>query len=208
MEKIMQKLIRLMIKGMLVFSFLSAGCVSQRIVPIPDIEELAKEAEAGDAKAQFRLGAAYDFGLGVRSSGKDAWKWYRMAAEAGNADAQNSLGRGYQAENNYKQALIWFRKSAEQNHPVAITNLGYLHDLGLGVPQDRKKGYELYLRAAEMGWGDAMINIGQMFGTGQLGDVDLRLGCVWTIRALQYSAHYEAKKRASKVNGTYFGLTG
>ncbi|NWF37747.1 sel1 repeat family protein [Mariprofundus sp. NF] len=155
--------------------------------------ELTKLAKAGDVKAQFRLGSAYDTGTGVRRSRNKAEKWYRMAAESGYAEAQNSLGSGYQAEEMYQEAFYWYEKAAKQNHSVAIGNLGYLYDLGLGVPQDRQKGYELYLRSAELGWAQSMFNIGQMLGSGQLGKTDLMSGCVWTIRALKYSDHKNTK---------------
>ena len=53
-------------------------------------------AEQGHARAQFMLGAMYEFGLGLPQNNKIAVKWYRLAAEQGNADAQHKLGLTYQ----------------------------------------------------------------------------------------------------------------
>ena len=53
-------------------------------------------AEQGNARAQFMLGAMYEFGLGLPQNNKIAVKWYRLAAEQGNADAQHELGVMYQ----------------------------------------------------------------------------------------------------------------
>lgn len=42
-------------------------------------------AEQGDATAQNNLGVMYEYGLGVPKDDAEAVKWYRMAAEQGNA---------------------------------------------------------------------------------------------------------------------------
>jgi TPR repeat protein len=56
------------------------------------LQEWTPLAEAGDAKAQNKLGVMYDNGLGVPQDYLEALKWFRMAAEQGHADAQHSLG--------------------------------------------------------------------------------------------------------------------
>ena len=173
-----------------------SACVTQSHKPNPEIQALINSANLGNTEAQFKLGSAYDSGQGVTRNGNEALKWYLMAAEAGNAEAQNSVGSGYQAKKQYMLAYEWYEKAAKQNHALATNNLGYLHDLGLGVPQDRKKGYDLYLKSANLGWAEAMYNIGQMLGSGQLGEVDINEGCVWTIRALKYSIPGKVKEQA------------
>ncbi|MCY3824879.1 MAG: tetratricopeptide repeat protein [Nitrospinae bacterium] len=50
-------------------------------------------AEAGDVKAQFKLGVMYDRGENVPQHFAEAVKWYRAAAEQGHAEAQLALGR-------------------------------------------------------------------------------------------------------------------
>jgi TPR repeat protein len=150
------------------------------------VEELARKADAGDVEAQFRLGSAYDSGQGVARDAAEAEKWYRRAAEAGHAEAQNSLGSGLQAQKRYEEARTWYERAAAQKHPLAITSLGYLHDLGLGTKQDRRKGFELYSQAADLGWAEAMWNLANMYGAGQLGEKDLNMACSWTFRALKY----------------------
>lgn len=51
-------------------------------------------AEAGDVKAQFKLGVMYDRGENVPQNFAEAEKWYRAAAEQGHPEAQLALG-GY-----------------------------------------------------------------------------------------------------------------
>jgi TPR repeat protein len=46
-----------------------------------------KAAEQGDAKAQFNLGVAYEYGEGVKKDLTAALHWFRLAAAQGDADA-------------------------------------------------------------------------------------------------------------------------
>ena len=156
-----------------------------------EIKVLIVKAEAGDMDAQLRVGAAYDFGKGAPRDGNEAMKWYRMAAERGSAEAQNSVGSGLQAEKRYDEALPWYEKASAQGHALATNNMAYLYDLGLGVKQDRRKGFEIYSRAADLGWAEAMWNIANMYGAGQLGEKDLVSACVWSKRANKYAAPHE-----------------
>jgi len=152
-----------------------------------ETKELIAKADAGDSDAQFKVGLAYDSGNGAPSSSDKAKKYYRMAAEQGLAEAQNSLGSMYQAEKNYAEAKTWYERAFAQNHPMATNSLGYLYDLGLGVPQDRNKGFELYSQAADLGWAEAMWSIAVMYGGGQIGKPDLFAACKWAVRAQKYS---------------------
>jgi hypothetical protein len=163
------------------------------VIAIPDLAlaqsssltTLESKARAGDVLAQLELASRFDFGTGVRKSRKNAEYWYRLAADAGNADAQNALGSMLQDRRKYEEARGWYEKAAAQAHPQGTHNLAYLYDLGLGVPQDRFKGKEQYVVAARLGWGEAMWNLANMAALGQAGPQDWFATCVWTTRALK-----------------------
>ena len=155
-----------------------------------ETKELITKADAGDMEAQFRVGNIYDTGNGAPSSREKAKKYYQMAAEQGYAEAQNSLGSMLQAEKNYVEAKSWYELAMAQNHSMATNSLGYLYDIGLGIPQDRNKGFELYSRAANLGWSEAMWNLANMHGAGQVGKPDLFMACVWAVRAQKYAEHH------------------
>jgi TPR repeat protein len=65
-----------------------------------------------------QLGDAYDTGAGVKRDVTEAIKWYRRAAEQGNAEGQYSLGGKYDSGDgvaqDFAEALKWYRKAAEQ----------------------------------------------------------------------------------------------
>jgi TPR repeat protein len=77
-------------------------------------------------------------------------------AESGDAQARNELGEAYYAgkrgvARNPVEAVKWFRKAAEQNHPVAQSNLGVCYERGDGVGKYEVESYKWYLLAAAQG---------------------------------------------------------
>ena len=95
--------------------------------------------------AQFLIAYMYDNGEGVLENDKAAVKWYTLAAEQGDAVAQNNLGIMYAggkgvAEND-RVAAKWFIKAAEQGYADAQYNLGLKYVYGEGVLTDNRRAY-------------------------------------------------------------------
>ena len=109
------------------------------------VELLIPLAEAGDAKAQTRLGVMYEKGLGVTQDYTVAIKWYRKAAEQGDAQAQTNLGfmyaNGFGVPQDDTEAVMWFRKAAEQGDAYAQSNVSFMYYNGFGVPKDYVKAF-------------------------------------------------------------------
>ena len=82
------------------------------------IAEYKKDAEAGDANAQFNLGVCYEKGTGVAIDKREAFKWYKCAAEAGDSIAQFNLGVMYRVGEgiavNNSEAFKWCKLAAEK----------------------------------------------------------------------------------------------
>ena len=112
-------------------------------------------AEAGDMVAAFNIGILYAQGLGVTKDPAQAFRWYKMAADADYAPAQFNLGAAYRegagVEVDMFQAAHWWSKSAAQDHPQATFNLATLYFHGNGVQRDRDRAQALYQKAAELG---------------------------------------------------------
>lgn len=87
-------------------------------------------AEAGEARAQYHLGALYEEGHGVKRNAATAAGWYRRAARQGHAQAQNALailaieGRG--VERDPVEAYKWFALAARSGNGFAQRNLDKL----------------------------------------------------------------------------------
>jgi len=101
----------------------------------------------------------------------EAVKYYRKAAELGNADAQSTLGWMYDqakgVRRNYAEAAKWYRKAAEQGNNVAQNNLGTLYYNGQGVKRNYSEALKWFRKAADHGNAAAYGWLGDMYYNGQ-----------------------------------------
>lgn len=93
------------------------------------------EAAKGNPVAQFNIGHMYEFGEGVTPSHELAAKWYELAADQGDARAQQRLASLYYDQGKYDIAVMWYERGAEQGLAEAQADLGASYGLGQGVPQ-------------------------------------------------------------------------
>jgi len=130
-----------------------------------------RQAEAGDANAQYHLGWMYYYGEGVLKNFTEAVKWFRRAADQGNANAQYNLGWMYYygegVPKEFTEAVKWYRRAAEQGLAIAQFNLGNMYYYGEGVPKEFTEAVKWYRRAAEQGDASAQFNLAQMYRRGE-----------------------------------------
>jgi len=86
-------------------------------------------AEQGDTRAQSTLGLLYYRGSkDVPRNEAEAAKWFRLAAQHGDATAQFNLGvmysEGQGVPQDHAKAVHFYRLAAEQGNPQAEYNLG------------------------------------------------------------------------------------
>ena len=97
-------------------------------VTMTTLTGLELQAEAGDARAQFRLGEIYEEGRGVTPDAERAVACYRRAAQQNNVEAQLALGvlyaLGETVVRDFSQAFVWFTQAAAQGHEEALTLRG------------------------------------------------------------------------------------
>ena len=103
----------------------------------------------------------------------EAERWFRKAAEQGDALAQHNLGHIYQGVPapyrtdqdvplDHAEAVRWFRRAAEQGHVSAASSLAIKYRDGNGIMQDLAEAFRWFLRAAELGDVTAMGETGAM----------------------------------------------
>jgi chaperonin cofactor prefoldin len=99
---------------------------------------------------RIRGGEYVDFD---RANLKTALNVWMEAAQAGDAEAQNTVGeiyeRGLGDTPNYEAAALWYQKATDQGYTRAMFNLGTLYEQGLGVPADKMRALNLYRQS----WG-------------------------------------------------------
>ena len=86
-------------------------------------------------------------------------KWFRKAAEQGDAEAQYNLGVCYDdGEGVVKdqfEAIMWYRKAADQRNDKAQYNLGVCYANGEGVAKNEVITYQWWLLASANGNDDS-----------------------------------------------------
>jgi len=94
---------------------------------------------------------------------KPAVETNETRAGLGDAQAQFNLGvrfAGEGAAQDYAQAAHWYRKAADQSHPLAQFNLAIMYAAGQGVPRDEAQSRLWMQKAADRGDAGAQYNIG------------------------------------------------
>lgn len=124
-------------------------------------------AEAGDARAQWRLGEMAYYGLGQPEDDQVALGWFDKAARQGLAEAQLRLGHMYayghvQLEPDAdpgRLAAQWYFEAARQGLAEAQYSLGVLFLTGTGVQRDHAEALVWMQRAAAQGHADAAVYV-------------------------------------------------
>ena len=117
----------------------------------------------GLSYAQNNLGLIYHNGQGVAQDYKEAVKWYRLAANQGDAESQTKLGimysQGLGVTQDYKKAFSWYQKAAEQGNVQGQFVLGNMYAHNEGAKQDFIRAYMWSSLAALGGYADAEKNL-------------------------------------------------
>ncbi len=110
----------------------------------PDIDG---DAKGGHPEQQYILAQALLEGWCVRQDSRKGLHWLRKAADAGFVYAQTDLGfiilggkKGIPASPS--SAYPYLKKAAEKGVPRAQYSVGYMHQNGVGIPQNYKLARE------------------------------------------------------------------
>ncbi len=157
------------------------------------IQSLIPAAQAGDVQKQIQIGD-YLMQQHAAHDPEGAARWYKRAADAGNALAKQKLqaiartwlDRGLAAYNakDYATALTEYRKAAEAGAGGAQFNLGGMYFHGLGLPQkDHAEAVKWYRLSAEQGTKEAMHMLAHMLRMGMGVPADETAALAWYRRA-------------------------
>ena len=121
----------------------------------------------------------YAKGQGAPQNYAEALKWFRLAANQGDADAQYNLGLMYARSRgvplDYAEAMQWFQKAAAQDNATAQFSLGAMYANGQGVPRDHVRAQMWLNLAAARGYQEAIKYrdiIAQRMTPGQLAEAE------------------------------------
>lgn len=139
------------------------------MVDRPDISDLRRRAETGEARAQYALAAALS-AAGVR---EEAERWLRAAADGGEPDALYTLAtRQCATRAGLAQAAPLLARAADGGSPAAERLLAVLYADGLGVTADWPAAARFALSAARRGHPGAQREVAMMLFAADPDDAD------------------------------------
>lgn len=118
-------------------------------------ELFEKAAQLGYKFSQFRLGAAYEYGLmGCQIDPRLSIHWYSQAAMQEEHQSELALAGWYLTGSegvlvpNNQEAYLWAKKAALAGLAKAEYAMGYFTEEGIGVPENLEDAKRWYWRAA------------------------------------------------------------
>ncbi len=114
--------------------------------------------------------------------------------------ANFAVSRGYQLNEakRYEQSNCWYRIAADLGDPAGVQGLGYAYGMGLGVPKDALKSFQLESAAAEHGnlfaQADMVYDYTNGYGVGK----DLEKAAAWKRKHDQQVRSLNARHRAAQ----------
>jgi uncharacterized protein len=124
--------------------------------------------------------------LGVYEDKKKSTLEFFKAAELGSIigifNYSEALFHGSGIKQNKKEAKIWMKKAADQNHPHSQYKMGYICQYGIDTEEDDKdykEAMEWYFKSAHQNWSQAQIHLGFLYSTGTIVEKDLKESRKW-----------------------------
>jgi len=139
--------------------------------PSDQRQALIAAAQAGNVDAQSQLGDIYRVGDEfTKQDYAEALRWYRLAAEQGEPNAENNLGAMYDnafgVPKDMAEAARWYRLSADQGLSTAQFNLAECLLYGNGVNEDEFEAAQWLHKAAAQGHIEALSELGDLYRWG------------------------------------------
>ncbi|KAJ5573050.1 Chitin synthase activator (Chs3) [Penicillium hetheringtonii] len=157
---------------------------------------IEKAAFNGFAKAQVKMGAAYELcQLGCDFNPALSLHYNALAARQGEPEAEMAISKwflcGHEGvfEKNDELAFTYAQRAAQSGLPTAEFALGYFYEVGIFVPVDIKEARSWYAKAAASGNKDASGRIDSISRSKTLSRKDHEKVAISRIKSTRYVAH-------------------
>ncbi|QQK47800.1 Chitin synthase activator (Chs3), putative [Penicillium digitatum] len=193
--------------GMLLARELPQVSVPESFLPL-DLNmarvNIEKAAYHGFAKAQVKMGAAYELcQLSCDFNPALSLHYNALAARQGEPDAEMAISKwflcGHEGifEKNDELAFKYAQRAAQSGLPTAEFALGYFYEVGIYVSVDIKEARSWYTKAAASGNKDASGRIESISRSKTLSRKDHEKIAISRIKSTRYTAHQRGNSLAS-----------
>jgi TPR repeat protein len=163
-------------------------------------------AKLGHAQAAYRTAVCCEMGSddggGTKRDPLKAIQWYKRAASMGDVPAMYKMGmiglKGLLGQpKNGREAVSWLKRAAEradEENPHALHELGLVYEghaeLGGSIVRDEGYSFELFQRAANLGYKFSQFRLGCSYEYGSLGcTISPRDSIMWYSKAAVQGEH-------------------
>lgn len=162
------------------------------------IEIFEKNQENGEA--QYYLGKAYLYGIGVEKDTKKAFEYAQKSAKQNNSSGINLLGVVYQygegVEKDELQALMYYKQAANLGNTKAMRNLGISYAVGDIIKKDYNEAEKWLLKAYELGSSEVAYELGKLYSLNEFKEYQ---------EAIRFFYEYE-KTNSQNLDYVYFRM--
>jgi hypothetical protein len=128
------------------------------------------------SSVQLILGLVHYHGISINEDKFEAFRYYKLSADQGNAVAQNILGYCYASGNGVgldkSEAFRYYKMSADQGSNISQNIVGYCYASGNGVEVDKAQAFRYYKMSADQGNAVAQNNVASCYYYGDGVHVD------------------------------------
>ncbi|KAL4959965.1 putative chitin synthase activator (Chs3) [Aspergillus stella-maris] len=167
---------------------------------------IEKAAYHGFAKAQVKMGAAYELGqLSCDFNPALSLHYNALAARQGEPEAEMAISKwflcGHEGvfEKNDELAFTYAQRAAQSGLPTAEFALGYFYEVGIFVPTDIKEAKSWYAKAAASGNKDATGRIDSISRSKTLSRRDHENVAIARIKSTRYGGHNRGASNAQSM---------
>lgn len=143
------------------------------------------EADSSDGPAMTIIGELYRDGLGVRTDPAEAARWYKLAADRGDAQGAYAFALAHLQARGVEEDRVVAKKYLEL--AAAHQHVGALYNLGLMAAEEKEPQFAaaavFFRRAADFGSPDAAYALALLYKEGRGVAKDAKTSVEWLRRA-------------------------
>ncbi|KAG9307046.1 hypothetical protein G9A89_016874 [Geosiphon pyriformis] len=167
---------------------------SESLDPEKLFVELEKEKDA-DPSNIYCLAFLVRWEIGTAQDPGNAFKWYEIAADRGDLQAENELGGCYQegigCPQNSEKAFFHYSNAAKGGNVFGQTNVGSCYFYGVGTNKDHAEAVRWFQKGAQAGESFSQSFLGDAYLRGKGIRRDARKAIYWYKCASQQEACFD-----------------
>ncbi|MGP1515862.1 MAG: tetratricopeptide repeat protein [Bacteroidales bacterium] len=172
--------------------------ISKKLLIVPFIilglftakgQGLLQKAKSGNVRSMYELANQYYTGIGMLQSYRDAFIWYKQAADRNNVISQYKTAYMYEnglgVTQNLTNAFNYYLQAAERGNESAQLKVAMMFDKGIGTRQSLARAMIWYRVCAQRNESYAQRRLGDMYLEGNPIEQNYQEAAYWYDKAVK-----------------------